>query len=709
MNRGAHNLCFLQDEKFDFNVSLSPVSSKGEEEDDDEVFVGHTEQCVSTDVSSQPEEGGGDVQAVWTPLTADQLEAVCEEAHRLASQLQCREPHVQKTNTTHTASDVDMNSMATTEEFIQDTEVKLGLLDHTASSLSPIKRQTFCVQDSPLQQLPPAVQHHLLRGSSSSRPAARLVTSSPMVGARLQARPALLGKTALGATTALPSKPVAPAGSRSASSSEAEKTRLQPPSRTAGSLKRSPSYRLRNKAESSEDLLSDSVSMASDTSDCSFNSSLLRKCSLVPPSKNARLRKLSGVKAPPVQGWKVTDRRKTSSSSSSLSSFNSSISQSPATGKMNSSLSVSNSTLHAPSGPAPSSVRREPGLSRPRRSTLSASAEPLSSRTGFRSQPTQAKKPPDAEQAKAARSTPLKRAESTPVQPTPPKRTGSVGATCSVRLQSGVKTRSKPRGLVHPTSNMADNAEGVSKVMKPKRLSTSSTDSRPQKLSAGSLMPSVGSSKLQQVAARHPSALPTPVKRRPSTFQPPSNPNRTLRTPFRSDSSIPRTPSSAEKQQRCSLVPKHKQEEEPVHCPDIQAFCLEEEEPPVILPSISPETKQTQNTDLGASTVSETLPNPVELEETEESAATTQEVLLLDLPPPSLQPQEKLLIDLANTPDLICTSSKSCTTTQDYFAPLNPKVTSIFPNQLIDLSSPLIKWSPEDKKENSALLINLSF
>ncbi|XP_032403809.1 G2 and S phase-expressed protein 1 isoform X2 [Xiphophorus hellerii] len=697
MNRGARNLCFLQDEKFDFNVSLSPVSSKGEEEDDDEVFVGHTKQCVSTDVSSQPEEGGGDVQAVWTPLTADQLEAVCEEAHRLASQLQCREPHVQNTNTTHTASDVDMNSMATTEEFIQDTEVKLGLLDHTASSLSPIKRQTFCVQDSPLRQLPPAVQHHLLRGSSSSRasssrPAARLVTSSPMVGARPQARPALLGKTALGAATALPSKPVAPAGSRSASSSGAEKTRLQPPSRTAGVLKRSPSCRLRNKAGSSEDLLSDSVSMASDTSDCSFNSSLLGKRSLVPPSKNAGLRKLSGVKAPPVQGWKVTDRRKTSSSSSSLSSFNSSISQSPATGKMNSSLnrSVTNSTLHAPSGPAPSSVRREPGLSRPRRSTLSASAEPLSSRTGFRSQPTQAKKPPDAEQAKAARSTQLKRAESTPVQPTPPKRTGSVGATCSVRLQSGVKTRSKPRGLVHPTSNMADNAEGVSKVMKPKRLSTSSTDSRPQKLSAGSLMPSVGSSKLQQVAARHPSALPTPVKRRPSTFQPPSNQNRTLRTPFRSDSSIPRTPSSAEKQQ--SPVPKRKQEEEPVHCPDIQAFCLEEEEPPVILPSISPETKQTQNTDLGASTVSETVPNPVELEETEESAATTQEVLLLDLPPPSLQPQEKLLIDLANTPDLIRTSSKSCTTTQ-----------------LIDLSSPLIKWSPEDKKENSALLINLSF
>lgn len=29
--------------------------------------------------------------------------------------------------------------------------------------------------------------------------------------------------------------------------------------------------------------------------------------------------------------------------------------------------------------------------------------------------------------------------------------------------------------------------------------------------------------------------------------------------------------------------------------------------------------------------------------------------------------------------------------------------------QLIDLSSPLIKWSPEDKRENNAPLINLSF
>ncbi|KAM4733534.1 G2 and S phase-expressed protein 1 [Anableps anableps] len=706
MDCGASSdLCFLQDEKFDFDVSLSPVSSKGEEEDD-EVFVGlvsHTEQCVSTNVSSQPEEGGSDVQTNWTALTSDQLEAVCKEAHRLASQLQCGEPHVQNTNTTHTVSDVEMNNVTTKEEFIQDTEVKLGLLGHAASALSPIKRQTFCVQDSPMKQLPPAIQHHLLRGHSSSRassshPATRLSTSSPMVGTRPQSRTALRGKATLGVATVLPSKPVAPAVSRSASKSGPEKSRLQPPSRTAGVLKRSPSSRHITRAESSEDLLSDSVSVASDTSDCSSNSSLLGKRTLAPPSKNTGLRKLSGVKAPPVQSWRFTDRRKTSSSSSSLSSFNSSLSLSPATGKLNSSL---NRSVSSSAGPAPSSIRREPGLSRPRRSTVSTSAEQVSSSTGSRPQSTQAKKMPDGEHAKATRSTPLKRAESTPVQPTPPKRmverTASVSTTSSVRLQSGGKARSKPGGLLQSTPNMGDkgvqHADGVSKVTKPKRLSTSSTDSRPQKLSAGSLTPSVGSCNPQQVAARRPSALPTPVKRRTSTFRGPSDQTRTFMHPSRTNSSITRTPNSAEKQ-RCSLTPKGKLKEEPVHCPDIQPFCLEDEEPPIPLPSNGPEAKQTQSTDLGASTVSEKVPtaDPIELEKTEESAAKTQEVLLLDLPPPTLQPQEKLLIDLANTPDLIRTNSKSCTTTQ-----------------LIDLSSPLIKWSPEEKKENNAPLINLSF
>ncbi|MEQ2166247.1 hypothetical protein GOODEAATRI_025939, partial [Goodea atripinnis] len=340
-------------------------------------------------------------------------------------------------------------------------------------------------------------------------------------------------------------------------------------------------------------------------------------------------------------------------------------------GKLNPSL---NRSLSSSTGPAPSSISREPGLSRLRRSTICTSAEPVSSRTGSHSQPTQAKKLLEGERAKATRSTPMKRAEPTSIQPTPPKRkverTVSVNVTSSGRLQSGVKAKAKPAALVHPTPNTADkgvhHADGLSKATKPKRLSVSSTDSRPQKLSAGSLTPSAGGCKPLQASARRPSALPTPVKRRTSTFQAPSDQTRTFRLPSRTDTSITRCTNSAEKPQRCSPVPQGKQEEEPVHFSDIKPFRLEEEESPATLPLNSPETKQTHNSDPGMLTVSETVPNsnPIELEMTEESAVKTQEVLLLDLPPPALQPQEKLLIDLANTPNLIGTNSKSCTTTQ---------------------------------------------
>lgn len=43
------------------------------------------------------------------------------------------------------------------------------------------------------------------------------------------------------------------------------------------------------------------------------------------------------------------------------------------------------------------------------------------------------------------------------------------------------------------------------------------------------------------------------------------------------------------------------------------------------------------------------------------------QVLLLDLPPPTLPPQEKLLIDLTNTPDFIRTNNKTCSAAQVTF------------------------------------------
>ncbi|KAE8296643.1 G2 and S phase-expressed protein 1 [Larimichthys crocea] len=720
--RANSDLLFLPDEKFDFDVSLSPASSKGDE-DEDEVFVGpvtHKERCVSVHVVSHLEDSGGGVRMSWSPLTGDQLEAVCQEAHKLADQLQSSElswPPSEDDKPTNMTADTN----AGREEFVQDAEAKLCVLGQ-ASALSPIKRQTFCVQDSPMKQLPPVIQHRLLRGSttnaaSSARPATaapstrhasantnsftrpaaskRLSTSSPVAGVKAQPRTGLRGKATLGVV--LPSKPAAPTASSSASKSRVDRTRLQPPSKAAGSWRRSSTSRPPNRAESSEDLLSDSASVASDISDSSLNSSLLGKRTLAPPTKSVT-RNLSGMKAP-LQNKRVTDRRNTSSSSSSVSSFNSSISLSPAKGKLNSSL---NRSLNGSTGPAPSSICRPANQSKPRRSTVYATTEPASSIAGRRSLSTKGKKPSEVEPVKATRSTPLKRAEATPLQQTPAKRVmeriASIPTAALARPQSGLKTKSKPEALVFPTPSGGvrgvPHGDGASKMLKPKRLmSVSNVDSLSQKPSAGPLTPSAGSSRSLQIKPRRPSALPTPVKRGMSAIPvaTPTNQNRLTRPPPTSGSDL----ASAMRERSCSPAPANTQEVEPVDLPDIQPFCLEEEEPPAALPSSPPQPDQSESTDPGAPSQSEPEPgrNLIELETIEESNTKTQEVLLLDLPAPSLQPQEKLLIDLTNTPNLIRTSNKICTTNQ----------------QLIDLSSPLIKWSPEDKGENNAPLINLSF
>ncbi|XP_038562571.1 G2 and S phase-expressed protein 1 isoform X1 [Micropterus salmoides] len=711
--RANSDVFFLADEKFDFDVSLSPASSKGDE-DEDEVFVGpvsHKERCVSVNVMSQLEDGG--VRASWSPLSGDQLDAVCQEAHRLANQLQGGElsrPHSEDDNMT-------TGSIPEREEFVQDSEAKLGVLGQTASALSPIKRETFCVQDSPMKQLPPAIQRRLLRGGSSNVASAtcpakaassirhvsanttasttRLSTSSPVAGVKPQPRTGLRGKATLGVGVVLPSKPAAPKPSCSNIKSRMEKTRLQPPSKAVGGWRRSPSS-LPSRAESYEDLLSDSASVASDISDSSLNSSLVGKRMLAPTTKGV-VRNRQGVKAPPLQSRRVTDRKNTSSSSSSVSSFNSSLSLSPTKGKLNSSL---NRSISSSTGPAPSSINRPTNQSRPRRSTINATADPVSSAAGRRSLSIQSRKLSEVERVKATRSTSLKRSETTPLQMTPAKkvleRTASIPAMASVRPQSGLKAKSKPEALVAPTPSGGvrgvPQGDDVSKMLKPKRLmSVSSVDSLPQKPSAGPLTPSAGGCRSLQVKVRRPSALPTPVRRRMSAL-PVATPTRQPPIP-NCDSALSAT--SDKREGSFSPAPAGTQEAEPVSVPYIQPFCLEEEEPPALPPSTPPQSDQSESTHPGAQSQGETEPsrNLIQLETTEESNSKTQEVLLLDLPAPTLQPQEKLLIDLTNTPDLIRTNNKTCTTTQ----------------QLIDLSSPLIKWSPEDKRENNAPLINLSF
>lgn len=222
--------------------------------------VTHTEKCVSVHVESQLQKAA--VRASWSPLTGDQLEAVCEEAHKLANQLQSGELSEGKEGGTVDVAPSTTAAAAAakdTNEFVQDADSKLGVFAQPTSALSPIKRQTFCVQDSPMKQLPPAVQRRLLsRGSAartppSNRPpptrrslastnslarsaaatatstSTKPGTSTPAPGPKALPRAGLRGRTSVGVGVVLPSKPAAPNVSAPASRSKVEKTRLQAP------------------------------------------------------------------------------------------------------------------------------------------------------------------------------------------------------------------------------------------------------------------------------------------------------------------------------------------------------------------------------------------------------------------------------------------------------------------------------------------------
>nr|XP_057930875.1 G2 and S phase-expressed protein 1 isoform X2 [Doryrhamphus excisus] len=683
--RSAIDVISLLDEKFDFDVSLSSESSRAEDEDD--VFLEPSIQGVEgapVNLVSHHEEVAVRVRTSWDPFSGDQLDAVCQEAHRLADQLQSSE--LQK------PQGVDKFATSTDKEhFIQDAEAKLGALAQHPSMCSPVKRQTFLVQDSPMKDLPPAIQHRLQRGSStassahsarstgpSARLSTRLSTSSPANAAKT--RTALRGRAMLGVV--LPSKPAAPRTSCSNSKSAAERSRLQPINKVAPARKLSPSPGPTNRAQSCEDLQSDSASVASDVSDSSLNSSIVGKRTLAPPTKVVRNQ--SGLKAPPLQNRKVTDKRNTSSSSSSVSSFNSSMSLSPAKGKLNSSVNRNFST-------STGNVSR-PVNENKRRSGLGVAAEHSSSIMSRRTLSSQARRSSEAEHVKSARSTPQRKAEATAIQPLSSmktlEKTTSVPSVTAASTQIQSRPKAKPKLQVSALPTPSRGVRGasspdVSKVLKPKRLiSLAGMDSVPKKAFASPLTPPAGSSRSPQLKQQRPSALPTPLKRRTSSIPmaTPTNHGRIARTPG--------TPDSGHPSRSCgSATPTDSIRTGPV---DIQRFSLEEEEPPADPPPTEPLPNQSESPEAEVLAQSQSEPSKdlIELE----THKLIPEVLLLDLPAPTLQPHEKLLIDLSNTPDLIRTGGKCSTSTQ-----------------LIDLSSPLIKWSPEDKKENNAPLINLSF
>ncbi|XP_051916350.1 G2 and S phase-expressed protein 1-like [Hippocampus zosterae] len=683
------DVIYLLDEKFDFDVSLSPDSSNCDEDADD-VFVEpsrHAAKRAPDNSPSRLEEGAVGARGGWSPLSGVQLDAVCQEAKRLAEQLRMRGQDEAAPSAAAAREDG--------ERFIRDGAAKLAALATPPGPCGPVKRQTFLVQDSPMKELPPAIRHRLRRGSAepgarATALSARLGASSPAGGVKMAAP--LRGRAAL-----LPNKPAAPRTSSSTGRGPgAQNPRVRPPGEVAPSTfpasphsgrrdrctfsalqvapgcEPSPSPDLDNRAQRPGwDLLSDGASAAHDVGgDSPLSSGAAgKKRPLAPPNKAAR----SGAKATPLQSRNPAERRKMSSSSSSVSSVNSSLSLSPAAGKPNSSQ---NRATGASGGPAAPGKVGQPANQNKRRSGAGVKTATQSSSSSFPSCYRGGQARNLSETMKAGGS-------SLQNQTTPLKRRTSV-TTTTARIQSGLKAKSKPAALGQtPTpsrvvTGTAFSSPDASKVLKPKTLITAARMQGLQaKASGGPLTPSAGASRPLQLHSQRPSALPTPLKRRASAIPAPTpgSQSRNSRPPRKqaaSDSDCP--------PRTCfSPAPLDWNRAAPV---DVQPFCLEEEPPAEASQSESPQGKEPSRP--GRSEPGE---DPVQPE------SAKREVLLLDLPAPTAPTHEKLLIDLRNTPDWIRNGTKNCTATQ----------------QLIDLSSPLIKWSPEDKKENSAPLINLSF
>ncbi|XP_054844990.1 G2 and S phase-expressed protein 1 [Eublepharis macularius] len=154
----------LSDEKFDFDLSLSPSS-----ENDDEVFVGpmgHKEKCIAVAVEAcEGAERNISPQAaddlMWSPLTGEKFVEIFKEAHMVALQLQS----ASKTKRPR-AGQVEEQRTESVEKFVQESKSKLKIFEMgIKSERTPraVKRETYCVCDSPVSQLLPSVQKHPLQ------------------------------------------------------------------------------------------------------------------------------------------------------------------------------------------------------------------------------------------------------------------------------------------------------------------------------------------------------------------------------------------------------------------------------------------------------------------------------------------------------------------------------------------------------------------
>ncbi|XP_051482744.1 G2 and S phase-expressed protein 1 [Apus apus] len=689
----------LTDEKFDFDLSLSPVSGN-----EDEVFVGplgHKEKCIAVNIKAKESAEKKSVPAsddklMWSPLTGEKFVEIFKEAHLLALQIEMGSKNEQ---TKISQSEEQENKIV--EKFVEDSKSKLKILRNQSIEISPraAKRETYCVQDSPACQLPHVFQKesdkhlsddkmHALPNPPNRSPvkicvSSTKITSSPLIQEQ---------KTKERNMKATGKLPMAKPSSTLGKSNLLTIEKPQPEKHASISTKRNV-----KSVGSCEDLIADKSSASSDVFESSFSgsSSVQNKKALPAPNKPG-LKKIAHLKLSGVASG-LTKKTTSSSSSSSASSKNSSLNSSLPISPIGKNGKASTSSKAGVSGSKLSSSTGRPALARPTRVSSLQAANTEKSRKQERSAST----PKIASASSLAKSSAFA---------TPSEAVGS-----GIQRQSSVpslqkfcqqnKDGSATKGSLCPKLKGTVLSVPTSQADVPVK-----TGDTPSNKLAPKAVPSLGSTFCGMLGSAM--AVSTPVKasaegifqnfcvpEKPVSMTPASLRRSGLPTPVRRISGFPAvTPTT---------VPRMTFSPRAASVCQSSSFSTKK--------TFAAGSKQTKETKPQTSSSEDDVsPHPVlplalnfspeknatEVEENELQEAEVQnhlaeekktEALLVDIEvdkslPHTLECESRPLIDLSNTPEV------------NKMTPLKP----VFSGQvkLIDLSSPLITLSPDVNKEN---------
>ncbi|XP_006120474.2 G2 and S phase-expressed protein 1 isoform X2 [Pelodiscus sinensis] len=678
----------LSDEKFDFDLSLSPVSGN-----EDEVFVGplgHKEKCVavSIEATKNAEEriSQTPVKLMWSPLTGEKFVEIFKEAHLLALQLESGNKNEQNKVTQSEGSKPKV-----IEKFVQESKSKLKIFQKGNLQKSPrsLKRETYCVSESPICQLPPSFQKR------SDLP----VTPVGKIRA-LQAPPNTSSPLKIHKS---PKIPISPLTQEQQTDGKNRKTISKLHTKASSALGKSNQLTVEkpkpvkhlNSMGSSEDLLSDKSSVASDVCDSSFSGSASLQDKQTLPSQTKFGLRMTQLKPPSTANGPLRKNTSSSSSSSSISSMNSSLNSSlsispiggNAKSSVSSKISVINSKLSstqrlamvrpirissAQAVHSDVSYKQTRLVSTPKISTAGNLAKPSASMTGSQNQ-----------------ASGIQRLSSVPnLQKIPQQnKDGSAakGNTCP---------KGKTKVILTPTNQVkvpkrcgGSSSENIaSKVVEPIRLLSCGTFGsgvavctpvRPSEDGASQNSCLSSRSILTTPASIKRSALPTPASRRISGI-----PAMTPKTVPRSVSS----PHFKSVHQVSSMSSKKTFAAGFKQARDLktEVSSFEDDLSPLPVIPLTLDFSPEKTTEIAENAIQET-----EVQKQPAEGAQANEVVLVDVgivetPIASLECESIPLIDLSNTPEV------------NKAIPLKPIVVG----QLIDLSSPLITLSPEVNKEN---------